>query len=129
MGMLFAALAFISAGLLQRVIVRYHTANGISIWWQIPQYVFISLAEACVGATGLEFAYSDAPGYLKATVTSMWFLVQGFGEALLVLLTLVPTARSPETGEPPIFYFICAGLMLAVGLYFWQLSQKYQNAK
>ena len=63
-GMTAAAVSFLMSGLLQIYVTSYHGDDchgGISIAWQLPQLFFISIAEAIVCVTGLEFAYSQAP--------------------------------------------------------------------
>jgi len=56
-----------------------------SILWQVLPYVLLTLGEVLVSATGLEFAYSQAPAKLKGvlmsffnlsvTVGNLWVLV------------------------------------------------------
>lgn len=58
-----AALSFLMSGLLQLYVSGYHDDDchgNISIAWQLPQLFLISIAEAIVCVTGLEFAYSQA---------------------------------------------------------------------
>ena len=59
-----AALSFLLSGLLEVYVTRYphdDCHGDVSIAWQLPQLFFISIAEAIVCVTGLEFAYSQAP--------------------------------------------------------------------
>ena len=49
-------------------------------------YVLLTLGEVLVSATGLEFAYSQAPGAMKGIIMSFWSLSVTFGN-LWVLVT------------------------------------------
>ena len=50
-----------------------------SITWQILPYVFLTLGEVLVSATGLEFAYSQAPLAMKGAIMSFWNLAVTVG--------------------------------------------------
>ncbi len=58
----------------------------MSITWQILPYALLTFGEVLVSATGLEFAYSQAPPSLKGTIMSFWMLSVTFGN-LWVLMT------------------------------------------
>jgi dipeptide/tripeptide permease len=62
--MVCAGISFLLSGLLQIYVSSYphdDCHGDTSIAWQLPQLFFISIAEAIVCVTGLEFAYSQAP--------------------------------------------------------------------
>ena len=48
----------------------------VSLFWQLPQYLFISLAEILVCVPALELAYEDSPPHLRSLVTAMWYISQ-----------------------------------------------------
>ena len=48
----------------------------ISLFWQLPQYLFLSLAEILVCVSALELAYEDAPPHLRGLVNALWFISQ-----------------------------------------------------
>ena len=66
-GMVAAALSFLFALLLQVYISDPASPchGEVSIAWQLPQILLISVAEVTVSVTGLEFAYSQAPPKLR----------------------------------------------------------------
>ncbi|MEZ4238410.1 MAG: oligopeptide:H+ symporter [Myxococcota bacterium] len=49
-------------------------ARELSIAWQVLPYAILTLGEVLVSATGLEFAYSQAPERMKGTLMSFWSL-------------------------------------------------------
>ena len=44
------------------------TATLFSITWQMLPYALLTLGEVLVSATGLEFAYSQAPPAMKGAI-------------------------------------------------------------
>ena len=55
-----------------------------TIWWQMLAYVILTLSEAMVSITGLEFSYTQAPNSMKSVVMSLWLLAVSAGNLLLV---------------------------------------------
>ena len=83
LGIYFAAVAWLVVAALQ------HAMDGgaaLSIWWQVLPYVLLTMGEVWVSATGLEFAFSQAPAEMKGTIMSFWNLATSIGN-LWVLLT------------------------------------------
>jgi len=46
----------------------------LPILWQVLPYALLTFGEVLVSATGLEFAYSQAPAKLKGVLMSFWSL-------------------------------------------------------
>lgn len=82
-GIAFSGLAWIVAGALQLAI---DGGDPVSIVWQVLPYALLTFGEVLVSATGLEFAYSQAPQPMKGTIMSFWLLSVTVGN-LWVLLT------------------------------------------
>ena len=70
-GIVFSGIAWIIVGAMQVVLDGGH---AFSITWQILPYVFLTMGEVLVSATGLEFAYSQAPPSMKGTLMAFWNL-------------------------------------------------------
>ncbi|CAE6443643.1 putative peptide transporter ptr2 AltName: Full=Peptide permease ptr2 [Rhizoctonia solani AG-1 IB] len=68
-------------------------SNDISVWWQVPPYIIIALAEIFAVVTSLEYAYVRAPPSMKTIVSAM-NVVPNAGSALLVY-ALLPLNRDP----------------------------------
>ena len=58
----------------------------LSIAWQVLPYLIITLGEVLVSATGLEFAYSQAPHRMKGTLMSFWSLSVTVGNLWVLLV-------------------------------------------
>ena len=82
-GIAFSGLAWIAAGALQ---LWMDGGDVVSITWQVLPYALLTMGEVLVSATGLEFAYSQAPQAMKGVIMSFWLLSVSYGN-LWVLLT------------------------------------------
>ena len=71
-GIAFAGLSWIVVGAMQLVLDR---GNVFTITWQVLPYVLLTFGEVLVAATGLEFAYSQAPLSMKGAIMAFWNLV------------------------------------------------------
>ena len=57
-----------------------------SINWQLFAYVILTLGEAMVSITGLEFSYTQAPNSMKSSVMALWLLTVASGEGFVALV-------------------------------------------
>ena len=81
-GIALAGMSWIIAGVLQLTI---DGGTHLHILWQIAPYVFLTLGEVLVSATGLEFAYSQAPTAMKGAIMSFWYLAVTMGNLWVLL--------------------------------------------
>lgn len=124
-GIAFAGLAWVAAGGVQLWI---DGGDRVSILWQVVPYLLLTFGEVLVSATGLEFAYSQAPASMKGTIMSFWMLSVTFGN-LWVLVTnaavrdegvLAAIARTGVSQTAFLMFFFAAFAFvaaLAFGLY------------
>jgi POT family proton-dependent oligopeptide transporter len=94
-GIAFSGLAWIVAGILQ---VWMDGGDAVSITWQVLPYALLTMGEVLVSATGLEFAYSQAPHSMKGVIMSFWLLSVSYGN-LWVLMTNAAVRNSTVTAE------------------------------
>ncbi len=117
-GMLIASSAFVSAGLVDLKIAKDGDMK-VSILYQIPQYVIISIAEVLLSVTGLEFAYDSAPASMKSTVTAIFLLTTALGNTLSgIMFSLINLSNAN-------FSFLCSGLMIANLFLFFFIAAYY----
>src|ERR1700704_2447989 len=57
-----------------------------SINWQFLAYIVLTLGEAMVSITGLEFSYTQAPNTMKSSVMALWLLTVASGELFVGLV-------------------------------------------
>ncbi len=72
--------------------------DPLSIVWQILPYALLTFGEVLVSATGLEFAYSQAPASMKGVMMSFWNLTVTVGN-LWVLLANAAVRNQTVTGS------------------------------
>src|SRR6201999_2746477 len=81
-GIAFSGLAWIVVGGMQVVLDQGH---AFSIVWQVLPYALLTLGEVLVSATGLEFAYSQAPPSMKGVLMAFWSLTVTVGNLWVLL--------------------------------------------
>src|SRR5207247_7132792 len=83
-GLFITALSFVVIVMIQGWIdagLRPH------INWQVLAYIVLTLGEAMVSITGLEFSYTQAPNTMKSSVMALWLLTVASGELFVGLVT------------------------------------------
>ena len=82
-GIAFAGLSWIVVGAMQVVL---NGGNAFSITWQVLPYALLTLGEVLVSATGLEFAYSQAPLAMKGVIMAFWSLSVTIGNLWVLVV-------------------------------------------
>ncbi len=125
-----AGAAWIIVAILQ---LQIDGGNSVSILWQIAPYVVLTFAEIFVSATGLEFAYSQAPFEMKGVIMSFWNLTTTIGNLWVLLVDAAirnNTAKSAiaDTGlsEPAFLMFFFAGFAFVIAIVFKLCVRRYQ---
>ncbi|GFY68907.1 peptide transporter family 1 [Trichonephila inaurata madagascariensis] len=70
-------------------VVKTVAPTSISILWQIPQIIIITIGEIMFAVTGLAFSYSQAPLYLKSVVQAAWLFNSAIGNLLVIFVVQV----------------------------------------
>ncbi|MBX3738644.1 MAG: oligopeptide:H+ symporter [Candidatus Didemnitutus sp.] len=94
LGIAFAAASWVVIGWLQ---LSLDGGAKVNIAWQVLPYVLLTLGEVLVSATGLEFAYSQAPQSMKGALMSFWLLSVTIGN-LWVLVANAAVKNDAVTG-------------------------------
>lgn len=129
-GIAFSGLAWIVVGGIQ---VIMDEGNAMSIVWQVLPYALLTFGEVLVSATGLEFAYSQAPQAMKGVVMSFWNLTTTIGN-LWVLLSNAAVRNDAVTGqiartglsETAFLMFFFAVFALVAALVFGLVARRYR---
>lgn len=85
-GIAFSGLSWVVVGGMQVVL---DGGNAFSITWQVLPYAFLTLGEVLVSATGLEFAYSQAPHAMKSAIMAFWYLSVTIGNLWVLVVNAV----------------------------------------
>jgi POT family proton-dependent oligopeptide transporter len=131
-GIVFSGLAWIVVGVMQLVLDR---GTPFTIAWQILPYALLTLGEVLVSATGLEFAYSQAPQSMKGALMSFWLLSVTIGN-LWVLVVNAGVRNTAVTdfiaslgfGVTAFQMFFFAGFALLAALGFGLCARRYPVA-
>jgi POT family proton-dependent oligopeptide transporter len=131
--MFIAALSFVLVGWLQ---TRLEAGETLSLLWQLLPYLVLTISEILVSATGLEFAYTQAPKSMKSTITSFWLLTMFVGNLLVVAITHVGGGDGGASGAEGAAsaassgrFFLYAGLMTATAVLFAVATMFYKYRK
>ncbi|MCH7344456.1 oligopeptide:H+ symporter [Pelomonas sp. CA6] len=129
-GIACAGLAWIVVGGLQLWLDDGHT---VSIVWQVLPYALLTLGEVLVSATGLEFAYSQAPLAMKGVITSFWNLSVTIGNLWVLLAnasvkspSVTASIQSAGTSVTAFQMFFFAGFALLAALLFALYARGYR---
>ena len=82
-GIVFSALSWVVIGAIQ---VAMDGGEPMSIAWQVLPYALLTFGEVLVSATGLEFAYSQAPASMKGVIMAFWFLATTVGSLWVLIV-------------------------------------------
>ncbi|KAL1915653.1 uncharacterized protein VTP21DRAFT_6412 [Calcarisporiella thermophila] len=132
-GYILVITSFIISGVLQMAVDdRYNptlNAKGdviacdgcLHIFYQLPQWFLISLAEAFTSPTGLLFCYEEVGRALKAQSTSFWLFFISLGD--LVVAAVEASLLQNPVVKGPSKYFMYSGVGAAS--FVWYLIQGY----
>ncbi|KFN42831.1 oligopeptide:H+ symporter [Arenimonas oryziterrae] len=82
-GIAFSGLAWVAIGCIQ---LAMDGGSPTSMLWQMLPYVLLTFGEVLVSATGLEFAYSQAPKSMKGVIMSFWYLAVTMGNLWVLIV-------------------------------------------
>lgn len=82
-GIAFSGLSWIAVGAMQVVL---DGGTLFSITWQVLPYALLTFGEVLVSATGLEFAYSQAPQAMKGVIMAFWSLSVTIGNLWVLVV-------------------------------------------
>lgn len=130
-GIALTAVSWIIAGILQLAI---DGGAPLPIAWQVLPYVFLTSGEVLVSATGLEFAYSQAPAAMKGsvmsffnltvTVGSLWVLLANAGLRHHAVTDWISTTGLSTTA---FYMFFFAGFAAVAALVFGLVARRYRE--
>jgi POT family proton-dependent oligopeptide transporter len=118
-GMFIAGISYAMVGTIQVVL---DGGTQLSVLWQTGPYLVLTLAEVLVSATGLEFAYSQAPQSMKGVIMSLWNLTVTIGNLLVAALSALNVF---EGAAGSMFFY--GGLIFLAAIAFAFLASRYKS--
>ena len=82
-GIALSALSWVAIGTIQVVM---DGGTALSMAWQVLPYALLTMGEVLVSATGLEFAYSQAPRSMKGAIMAFWSLAVTVGSLWVLIV-------------------------------------------
>jgi POT family proton-dependent oligopeptide transporter len=129
-GITFAGLSWIAVGVMQLAI---DGGSAFSITWQILPYALLTLGEVLVSATGLEFAYSQAPQAMKGALMSFWNLSVTIGNLWVLVVnagvknpTVTNAIKTTGFGVTAFQMFFFAAFAFAAAVAFALYARRYR---
>jgi len=131
-GIAFSGLSWIVVGLMQVVL---DGGNAFSITWQVVPYALLTFGEVLVSATGLEFAYSQAPLAMKSVLMAFWNLSVTIGNLWVLVVNagvknaaVIDFIKSSGFGVTAFQMFFFAVFAFAAALAFGLMARSYPLA-
>ena len=121
-GMLLCAVSFVICGLVQ---ARMDHGQPMSILWQLLSYMVLEPGEVLLSATGLEFAFSQAPPRLKSVVMSMYLMTIAAGHFMVAVFTQVNQHFVKATGASQFYFY--AAIMIVATIVFAFCASRYRQ--
>jgi POT family proton-dependent oligopeptide transporter len=99
-----------------------------TVWWQFLAYVILTMGEAMVSITGLEFSYTQAPNKMKSAVMALWLLAVASGNKITASVNffiLNPDGSTKMSDYQ--YYLFFAGLMFVTACLFVVVARYYKG--
>jgi POT family proton-dependent oligopeptide transporter len=127
-GMVLGGITYVISGWMQS---RIDGGETLSLAWQLIPYIVLVAGEVLVSATGLEYAFEQAPKTMRSMMMSLWLLTIAGGHFLIALFTNLNANYVKASGAKELYFY--AGLMFVVSLIFmgiaaWVGKQKQARA-
>lgn len=109
--------------------------SGLSVFWQVPQFCLIGVAEILTAITALEFFYSQAPTAMRSVSQSLNLATTALGSFLVIPLLLLVNEADPSAAWVPAnldeghlaWYFVLLAALMALTLaWFVRLAAGYE---
>jgi POT family proton-dependent oligopeptide transporter len=128
-GIAFSGLAWVVVAGMQ---LTLDGGGSVSIVWQVLPYALLTLGEVLVSATGLEFAYSQAPAAMKGVLMSFWNLAVTIGNLWVLVVNagvrhpaVTHAIESTGFGVLACQMFFFAAFAFAAALVFGLVARRY----
>ena len=121
-GMVLGAASFFICSWIQ---ARMEHGETLSLAWQMLPYTVLEAGEVMVSATGLEFAFSQAPAQMKSIIMSFWLMTIAGGHFLVAAFTNLNSHFVHARGAAEFLFY--AVLMLLVAAIFIFIARHHQE--
>jgi POT family proton-dependent oligopeptide transporter len=123
-GMVLAGVTYVISGWMQG---RIDAGEKLNLAWQLVPYVVLVAGEVLVSATGLEFAFEEAPKTMRSMMMSLWLLTIAGGHFLIAFFTDINARYIKASGAKELYFY--AGLMFVVSVLFMGIASWVSRRK
>ncbi|PAA76749.1 hypothetical protein BOX15_Mlig010206g1 [Macrostomum lignano] len=110
-----------SDGKIRSFLIEEVRANSVSMMWQVPQYVLISIAEVLFSISGLALSYAEAPASMKSLVQALWLMCVAIGNVVVMVVSEVRIIPYQS------YEFLMFALLMLLNVFvFILLAMRYQ---
>ncbi|MFL5242567.1 MAG: peptide MFS transporter [Gemmataceae bacterium] len=120
MGFLWTAAA---AGVMSLASSEAAGGGKVSAWWMVLGYFVLTVGEILVYGTGLELAYTAAPGNMKGFVTACFLVTNTLGNLINSQLSPLYKKDIPESQ----FFALTAGIVVVAAVAFYFVGQRFNR--
>ena len=115
-GLFLAAASYVVIWYIQQLI---DAGGKPSVNWQFLAYAILTLGEAMVSITGLEFSYTQAPNKMKSAVMALWLFTVSMGNLFTagVNYFIRNADGSVKMNDQQYFLFFAGLMFLAAGVF------------
>jgi proton-dependent oligopeptide transporter, POT family len=99
-----------------------------TVWWQFLAYAILTMGEAMVSITGLEFSYTQAPNRMKSAIMALWLFAVASGNKITASVNffiLNPDGTTKMNDYQ--YYLFFAGLMFITACIFVVVARYYKG--
>jgi POT family proton-dependent oligopeptide transporter len=124
-GLFLTAVSFLVIAYIQHLI---DAGGRPTVWWQFLAYVILTLGEAMVSITGLEFSYTQAPNKMKSAVMAAWLFTVSMGNLFTAgVNSFILNADKSTKMSDYYYYLFFAGLMFVTTVIFAVVASYYRG--
>ncbi len=99
-----------------------------TVWWQFLAYVVLTLGEAMVSITGLEFSYTQAPDKMKSAIMAAWLFTVSLGNVFTGLVnTFIQNPDKTSKLSDHSYYLFFAILMFVTTAVYVVVASFYKG--
>ncbi len=118
-GMVLAGVTYVISGWMQGCLDGGET---MSLAWQLLPYTVLVAGEVLISATGLEYAFSEAPKSMRSMMMSLWLLTIAGGHFLIAAFTSLNARFVHASGARELYFY--AILMFVFSVIFMAIAKR-----
>lgn len=108
-------------------VASFQAAGGekVSAWWMVLGYFVLTVGEILLYGTGLELAYTAAPGNMKGFVTACFLLTNTCGNLINAQVSPLYKDKIPEGT----FFALTAAMVVGASVAFYFVGQRFNRGQ